>query len=55
MHSRYMGCLPKSEEVEEGTSIRRINSWRRRKKGKSPQNLRVITLLLGHKAVKSKV
>lgn len=35
-----MRCLLKSGEVEEGTSVRRINSWRDCKKRKRPQNPR---------------
>lgn len=43
MHSGSMGCLLESEEVEEGTSVGRIKSWRDCKKKKEalePQELR---------------
>lgn len=50
-HYVSMHCLLKSGHVEEGTSVRRINSWRDRKKERDLRTPEVMTLLLGHTAV----
>ena len=46
VHSQYMCCLAKREEIEEGTSVRRPNAWRDCKKERAPG---VVTLPLDHK------